>query len=513
MKKVLLSFCFLIFFACSGESVSFDRDDAETVTVEAYMMRIGDSAKTRLKADTLLPTDSVIFVSAIEPSRSIRISEFYWQIDSGKTHSEFSHRTQITEPGKHLIRFTLLDRFADTLQDSVTLWIAPEPVLDTIALIPRNGSSGISPSSPISFAWKASVKNPLADTRFSFSLKCGSLLLADTLLTSPQFTFDKKLPPLRNCSWSVFAKDDFGNASRQTIRASFLTKSEDAESAVGAAFAKIQIPSPEIFDSLKITLLNSDGDIVDAPPVFVDMDSLNLFVGGLSRADYKIFVFNTAFPDYASDTIPFSIQAGKIVDFGPIFVLDTVPPKISCTLCRTDSIPWQDTLLFFLEEGGRPIHKANIRAVFDGKERNDLELSNDTIRIFLDSSQKSFLWHPLTISVVDRAGNRFDESVFVSPGKSCVETLSEAQIRVDSSIQIPIKNVCPNLTPKRFFWDIDDDGHWEGEAISLGEDSVQKTFSGTLFRRYSNWIRVRILYDSGAEYEAAFFLFVQGVSG
>lgn len=513
MKKIILSFCCLILFACSGESVSFDRDDAETVTVEAYMMRIGDSAKTRLKADTLLPTDSVVFISAIEPSRSIRILEFYWQIDSGKTHSEFSHRTQITEPGKHVIRFTLLDRFADTLQDSVTLWIAPEPVLDTKALIPRDGTSGIDPNSPISFAWKASVQNLLAETQFSFSLKCGSLLLIDTILSSPQFTFDKKLPPLRNCSWSVFAKDDFGNTSQQTIRASFLTRSEKSESATGAVFAKIQIPFPEIFDSLKITLLNSDGENVKAPSVFVDMDSLNLFVGNLPNADYKLFITNTEFPDYTSDTIPFSIQAGNILDLGAVFVLDTVPPKISCTLCRTDSIPWQDTLLFFLEEGGKPIHKSNIHAVFDGREWCDLELSSDTIRLFLNSSQKSFLWHPLTISVVDRAGNRFDESIFVSPGKSCVETLSEAQIRVDSSIQIPIKNICPNLTPKRFFWDIDDDGHWEGEAISLGEDSVQRTFSGTLFRRYSNWIRVRILYESGAEYEAAFFLFVLGVSG
>ena len=68
----------------------------------------------------------------------------------------------------HVAKFVLLDRFADTLSDSVTFWTAPIPVLDLENFIPRNGSE-ISANAKISFAWNALETNPFAETNYHFS--------------------------------------------------------------------------------------------------------------------------------------------------------------------------------------------------------------------------------------------------------------------------------------------------------------------------------------------------------
>ena len=91
--KIFLCLWMIFFIACSDDSVSFNANDAEAVSVKAYFSRLGDSTNTRVKADTILPTDSILLIALIEPSRSIRMENFYWQIDNGKKFSEFSHRT------------------------------------------------------------------------------------------------------------------------------------------------------------------------------------------------------------------------------------------------------------------------------------------------------------------------------------------------------------------------------------------------------------------------------------
>ena len=164
MKFIVFLLAALFLAACSEDSVYFEPTDAETVSVQAYLTHLGDSSKNRLKTDTLLPSDSVIFLAIIEPSRSIRIHQFYWQIDSGEIRSEFSYRTNIPEPGKHIARFLLLDRFSDTLTDSVIFWTAPQPVLHTTRIVPQNNSQNLPFDSAISFAWNFTNENPIATT-------------------------------------------------------------------------------------------------------------------------------------------------------------------------------------------------------------------------------------------------------------------------------------------------------------------------------------------------------------
>lgn len=512
--SLLGAFLFLLLgiLACSEGDVSFDTDDAEVVTVKAYMMLLGDSAGTRLKSDTLLPSDSLVLIAQIEPSRSIRISQFYWQIDSSSKHSEFSYRTNVSTPGLHQAKFILLDRFEDTLQDSVSFWIAPEPVLDTGALIPKNGTTSIPTSKALSFAWKSTVENPLSITHYPFLLKCGSDTLVDTVLNSTEFIYTQGFPTLTRCSWTVSAHDNFGRTSPTSIRAAFFTEN-DSEEVFGAAFASISTPFSSLLDSLRFKLFDADGNLLDLDNFAVDRNDSVITLSKLPAADYRLFVTHFKYTDFTSDTLHFTVRTGKVSSLGTILLSDTVQPQIICDFCTEDSLTWNDTLRFAVEEKGLPPQSATLRITFDGATLSNWDYKEDSLFIYTHSLQKSFAWHPLKIALSDRSGNYIAKNFYVEPGKSCVKTLDKASIFADSSISIPIQNLCPNLTPKRYFWDIDNDGNWDGEAPAAGPDSVSKTFSGSLFHVYQNPIRVYILYESGAQYEATFTLYVDGVSG
>lgn len=505
-------FLLLGIFACSEGDVSFDTDDAEVVTVKAYMMQLGDSAGTRLKADTLFPSDSLVLIAQIEPSRSIRITQFYWQIDSMSQHSEFSYRTNVSTPGLHQAKFILLDRFEDTLQDSVSFWIAPEPVLDTSAWIPKNGTSSIPTSKALSFAWKSTVENPLAITHYPFLLKCGSDTLVDTVLTSTEFIYTQGFPALTRCSWSVSANDNFGRTSPTNIHAAFFTEN-DTDEDLGAAFANISTPFSSLLDSLRLKLFDAQGNPLETEDFSVDWSDSVVTLSKLPAADYRLFLSHAKYSDFTSDTIDFTVHTGKVSNLGTLVLTDTISPQIFCDFCSEDSLVWNDTLRFAVEENGIPLQSSVFRITFDGATLSDWDLEKDSLFIYTRHLQKSFAWHPLLFTLSDRSGNYTAKRFYVEPGKSCVKTLDEASIFADSSVLIPIQNLCPNLTPKRYFWDIDNDGSWDGETPAAGLDSVSKTFSGSLFHVYQNPIHVYILYESGAQYEATFTLYVDGVSG
>lgn len=495
----------LAFIACSEDSVSFDEKNAETVNVAAYLVRADDSTRTRIKSDTLLPTDSVILIAAVEPSRSVRMTDFYWQIDSKRSFSEFSVRTAFETPGKHLAKFILLDRFSDTLQDSVTIWVTPRPVLDTAKIIPQNNSQGILPNFPLSFVWEPSTANPDADVQYAFSLRCGTEILADTTLSRSEFVFARPLPELEICTWNVKASDQFGRESATEIFARFFTTSSDSAD-VGTAFFSLSLQDERLADSLTATLFSSDGSPISDTTFNASTELFDIALRGLSPANYRIFFRSARFPDFQSDTVEFKISAGKTLFVEAVPLRDYTAPKVRY-LYDTDSISRADTLLFLIDESGLPLETVNFKILLDGLSSKAWELSSDSLWIFLNAVERTFSWTPLTISVTDRSGNSAAENFFISPGRSCVKTLGDSQMSAaaSASIEIPITNVCPSLTPTRFFWDIDYDGSWEGESAAAG-NSASRKFSASVFPGAYTRVRVRILYESGEFYEASFKL-------
>lgn len=502
--KWLLPFAVFLFVACSGENVTFYEENADEVSVKAYIVRENDSLRKRRKADTLLPTDSIVLIALIEPSRSIRMTQFHWQIDSGETFSEFSHRTSIPVPGKHVAKFILLDRFSDTLRDSVTFWVAPKPSLDTSRWIPRNGTQNMPPDSAITFAWNATVKNPLAVTLYAFSLRCGATTLLDTVLAQNQFTLEKKLPELELCRFTVSASDDFQNASPQKIQSLFFT-GPSSEKQTGNAFVQIESP---VRDSLKFRLFDFAGNAQRKGFLLGDPSDSLFSIRDLEPGNYKLFIQSETYPDYASDTVELSVREKSVSYLGKVPVRDTTSPQIR-SLSGSDSLDWEDSLRFRIAEAGLPLFPSDIRILFDGSEISDWTLENGELRIFTQNLQPAFSRHPLTISVRDRAGNSASVDFTVAPGKSCVETLSDTTLSGGSSIAIFIRNICPSILPKRFFWDIDADGHWDGEALFDSSQAVSKTFSHALFQKFPTKVRVQIQYAGGEEFEK-FFTILSG---
>lgn len=485
-------------FGCSEESVSFNPENSDVVSVKAYVVRENDSTRERRKIDTILPTDSIVLLAVIEPSRSIRMTEFFWQIDSGETFSEFSHRATISSPGKHLARFILLDRFSDTLQDSVSLWVAPPPLIDTKTWIPQNETQDIPPDSALSFAWNATAENFLATTLYTFSLRCKGKILLDTVLPEARVTYKGNLPERELCLFDVSAHDDFGKNSPQKIHSIFFTgKNSDKET--GNVFFKIQGP---VQDSLEYRLISADEDTLSG--ILEDEGNDSIFsIRNVKPGTYRYVVRNKNHPDYLSDTANLSLQSGKISYVKSVPLRDTVAPKIR-SLSQKDSIAWEDTLRFNIEEKGFPLSASDIRVVFDGSKISGWIFDKNSLKIPTENLRASFTIHPLTIAVTDRAKNSATRNFVVAPGKSCIRTLSDTVLSTGSALSIPIENACPHLLPKRFFWDIDSDGQWDGEAAFEEKQSESKTFSYSLFKQPSSCVHVKILYASGEEFSQDF---------
>lgn len=500
MKLFLFAFAALL-LGCSEDSAVFDPENADVVSVKAYVIRENDSTRERRKADTVSPKDSIVLLAVIEPTRSIRMTDFHWQIDSGKTYSEFSHRTVISSPGKHLARFTLLDRFSDTLRDSVTLWVAPPPLIDTASWIPRNGTQDIPPDSTVSFAWNASTENVLALTLYSFSLQCGGKRLLDTVLSETSVTYDGDLPEQELCLFDVSASDDFGKSSPQEIHSLFFT-GKISEKETENVFLEIQSPEK---DSLEYRLSSVSCEETRSGLLESERNDSLFSIRNVKPGTYRLFLQSRNYPDYTSDTVNLSVRKGKVLYMENLAVRDTVAPRIHSRL-QKDSIAWEDTLRFDIEERGLPLSTGDIQVVFDGNKVSDWTLDNGELQIFTKALQPSIMFHPLTISVTDRAQNSATENFLVAPGKSCVRTLSDTTLFSGEALSIPIENACPHLLPKRFFWDIDSDGHWDGEAVFEDESTVSKTFSHSLFKTTRGKVLVRILYASGEEFSAEFIV-------
>lgn len=509
MKKLLaiLALFFLLLSSCLNEDDNrFDENEANPISVEAFILHIGDSSSTRYKADTLYPSDSLIFLAVIEPSRSIRITDYYWQIDSNKVFSEFTYRALLKEPGKHRVRFVLLDRFADTLSDSVTLWIAPNPVLDTDSYIPLSGTKSVDPESELHFAWNAVTDNPLAKLFYHFTLKSPDSLYIDTILERSQFSYSAKLPGLQKITWRVATYDNFGRNAKDSITSVFYTKGTAKKSGITATIA---VSNSQALNGFSFSLLDSSGALLDTTKITHSLNGDQFHLSEIDPGPYRIFFYNTQYTDYKSDTVSFYSKTGEVSDLGEIQFQDNIPLQITCNSCISDSLEWRDSLFFNISDNGLSISSSSISLTFDGNTATGWNFKNGKLSVPTQAFIPSFIWHPLKIKASDRAGNYTENLFYVSPGKFCVKTLSDTTLSDTFSIRIPIKNICPELTPKRFFWDVDEDGNWEGESAAEGSDSTSKIFSSALFPNTEETVKAIILYESGISLSASFKLSIK----
>lgn len=501
MKKFLPAFC-LFLLACGAflntacdsldDNGRFDTSDADTVNVRVYLTHSLDSTGTRLKADTLLPTDSVILIAVISPGKSIKMQDYFWQMDSRTIGYDFSFKTGIREAGHHTLRFVIIDRFGDTLSDTLGVWVSRPPVLNDSEFIPGDRSQGIDVSSGVSFAWAASDSDAGARLSYHFLLEGADSVYADTLIGVPYFHYSGRLPGLRKMNWKVTAADEFGFCAKDTLRAAFYTAGIGQESAV---FAQVSSGPDSVRAAVRATLLNGSGKSISVDETFGATGEFR--AAPLSAGKYKLYFYNPLYPDYQRDTLSVTLAAGESLDLGAVALPDTIKPVISAAGTSGDSLARADTLRFIIRDGGGTIGSGLCRIYLDGSLYTAWTLKKDTLRVAIPAAV-SIGWQPLRIQVYDNAQNFSKRTFYIGPGSPFISTLPDTLAATsDSAIGIPVANIYAGLTPGRFYWDIDSDGSWDMEAAAGGMEYATRNFALSLFKTSRTKVTVAIGYTNG----------------
>ncbi len=510
MKKSLPVFC-LLFLACCAflntacdgldDNGRFDTSDADTVNVQVYLTHSFDSTGTRLKADTLLPSDSIILIAVISPGKSIRMQDYFWQMDSRTIGYDFSFKTSIREAGHHTLRFVIIDRFGDTLSDTLGVWVSRPPVLNDSEFIPGDRSQGIDVSSGVSFAWAASDSDAGARLSYRFRLENADSVYADTLLDTPYFHYSGRLPGLRKMNWRVTAADEFGFYAKDTLRAVFYTAGIGPE---GAIFAQVSSGPDSVRAELRAKLLNESGKSISVDEAFGTTGEFR--AAPLSAGKYKLYFYNPLYPDYQRDTLSVTLTAGESLDLGAVALADTIKPVISAAGTSGDSLAKADTLKFIIKDGGGTIGSGLCHIYLDGSLYTAWALKGDTLRVAIPAAL-SIGWQPLRIQVYDNVQNFAKRTFYIEPDSPFISTLPDTLAATsDSAIGIPVTNIYAGLTPGRFYWDIDSDGSWDMEAAAGGMEYATRKFALSLFKTARTKVTVAIGYTNGMIAKKSFTL-------
>jgi hypothetical protein len=497
----------LVLFSLLGNSCldydngKYAETESDTVKVKAFLTLALDSVGSRYKADTLLPTDSVIFIAVVEPTKSIRMLDYYWELDSTRMGSEFSFKTAIKEAGHHIIQFVLLDRFGDTLSDTLHLWISSPPILDNVHFIPINKAQGVDPLSGISFAWNATDTDPNSQISYHFSLYNNDSSYVDTILHQPYFEYFKTLPLSQKFYWNVSAYDEFSMVAKNAIHSTFYTKGIQSGSGIEAI---VTSGGAEALSGLRSSLKTKEGTVISTSEIANDLKAGHFHFSALTPGDYDLFIYNERYPDYQLDTISFSLFSGSVLDLDTLVLKDTILPRVNPISSNSDSLPFADTLLFQIEDEGLPLSRDNISVSYNGATDANWAFQRDTLRIFF-SANTSPLWQPLVLKVTDKSLNSFKHTYYLSPASLFISSLSDTTLNSSlSSLSIPIRNIAPNLTPERFFWDINADGLWDSESAADGASEGTHLFAASLFNTKTTQVLVAILYTNGILAQTSF---------
>lgn len=501
----LISLLFSAFMntACDGldDNGRFDTSDADTVSVQVYLTRSLDSTGTRVKADTLLPTDSVILIAVINPGKSIRMQDYFWQMDSKIIGYDFSFKTSIREAGHHTLRFVIIDRFGDTLSDTLGIWVSRPPVLNDSDFIPGDSTQNVDVSSGVSFAWAASDSDAGALLSYHFRLEDADSVYADTLLDAPYFHYSGHLPGLQKMNWEVTVADEFGFYAKDTLHAIFYTAGIGQE---GAIFAQVSSGPDSVRKALRAKLFDASGKSLS---IDEDFGTTGIFrAAPLSAGKYKLYFYNPLYPDYRLDTLSVSLAAGEARDLRTLALLDTTKPVISAAGTSGDSLTKADTLNFIIRDGGGTIGSGLCRIYLDGSLYTAWTLKGDTLRVAIPAAL-SIGWQPLRIQVYDNMQNFAKRTFYIEPDSPFISTLPDTLATAsDSAIGIPVTNIYAGLTPGRFYWDIDSDGSWDMEAAAGGMEYATRKFALSLFKSARTKVTVAIGYTNGMIAKKSFTL-------
>jgi hypothetical protein len=407
----------LILISCNGgdDALFTGSEYAETISIDAHITHSLDSSSQRVKSDTLIPRDSVIFLVSVYPSKAIRLQNYFWKINEKKRGAEFSFRSAFENAGKQTVVFHLVDYYGDTLTDTLIIWVSNPPELNDSVFVPANESQHISSEKGISFIWNASDQDSNDPLKHHFRLFNNDSSFVDTIVYEPYFHYPYQLPPLHQIFWSVETFDSFNLKAPQKIESTFYTESFSTED--GAVVIPISAKNNSLYEKLDYIITPKENQplplyITEKENIFLNKGILHL--SSLKEGAYEIEVFHSEYNDFKMKPLFFSIIKEEVLVLDSITLTDSIPPIISNLNSSSDTIPIQDSLSFSITDGGIPLTKNNIQVYFDSQLFISWSFSNSVISISIPKEKQNDFLHLLSFKITDFSSNVNKKTYYLS---------------------------------------------------------------------------------------------------
>lgn len=425
MKKLaVLGLLILSLIACTdSDEYLFNKQASQDISVSAVVTTSFDFDAERAKSDTIQPGDSLIFLTSVYPSKSIRNRQYFWTIDGANFASEYSFKKSIDIPGIHKIAFVFVDFFGDTLSDTLSVTVATPPIMDTEHFIPANKTQNIPADTAINFAWNIIDPDSLWELSSHFTLlNSEKEILVDTILHQGHYTYLKGLAPLQKYIWSVTAYNEFDQKSNETLVSSFYTNGINGESSISGTIST----SAELGQyNFKIFLLNQELDTLKTIKT-AKLNTAEFDIKPLSQGPYKLIVSTDQESDFQSKTIQFNLKANEVLEMDSIILQDKIPPRIEPPWNR-DTITISDTLHFIVADLGGDISPSKISVFFENDYIRNFKLSGDTLYVPFTEHASKQTWSIklITITAIDASYNRAKKTFYLRPNSTLPEVFSE----------------------------------------------------------------------------------------
>lgn len=511
MKKTILA-CFLtMVFLCTGTLTSctnpddyiFDERDTTTMTVRADMARYYDTTAYRVKSDTVMLGDSILFIASITPSKSTRTKSSFWLFDNKFFASEFNVQETITQPGYHEIVFVLIDIFGDSLTDTLHLWVSTYPKIDTANFIPAKSTQGLPSRKPIQFSWDASDNYCNCELYYHFTLtnlideENGEMDLIDTIIKTPYFVLDKELKALSLYKWKVQAFNEYKTGSQKTIEADFSTLGNTNESGISG---RLETSSDKTIANFDIIVLDASNTPTGIKTSLKKKSGNGLFtIKSLSQGTYKITARSSEAPDYKTDTVTVSVGRSSLVNIGTMLAEDKTAPTITVDV-PNDTIDFTEYIDIHIHDGSAESVPTETKVFLGDKQLKTVTETEDGIRIQLQEKHKSWVPQILTIIATDGSNNFTKKTLIIRPSDFWFDINNDTTISEQAEISIFVKDHNPynfelyTCTINRF-----DDYRGIIKIDARNLTALSYPISARDFPNAKNNISITLEYDEGIE--------------
>ncbi|MBO7414135.1 MAG: hypothetical protein J6U20_10840 [Fibrobacter sp.] len=491
-----------LFCACTdSDNLVFDDDNTNPISVSAFMARSFDSTAIRVKSDTIIHGDSLLFIANILPSKSIRIRDSYWLMDNKFYASEFNIHDAISLPGEHEIVFVLITYFGDTLTDTLHLWISSPPILDNKKYIPANGSQNIPPQEDMQFAWSAYDIDSLCTLHYHFVLT--NLLdeeksepdLVDTIVDTPYFNMSRALKPLSQYRWTVQAINEYNVASTTTITSTFTTSGVGDE---GAIAGMLRMSSENLYTDIDLIVTSKDDKKNIIKQSIEKTPTTGMFeVKPLAPGKYTITAQCKKGKDYVSNTMQAEVRAGQVTFVGTLYMADKKAPTIRSE-AGTDTLDFADSLNFIITDGGAENSIANTTVYIGNRKVSQYITEGQKLIVPTIEGDRTWIPQLITIITTDGSGNSATKSFVLRPSILWFDTNNDTTISRQSQITIFIKDHNPfSFKPSSFKINPNNDVKGTITLEAEGNSSIDFVMSGDAFSGNEHEIVTTVFYMNG----------------